>query len=81
MLTVSKLILWYLNMSFIDLATQFKLECICVTNVFSRSTDIKQVLQELPTDKFILRYHRIDCYALHMSTTRNNGFFFSKKNI
>ena len=29
--------------------------------------------------KDILRYHKIDCYALHTSTTRKNRF--SKKNL
>ena len=35
---------------------------------------IIQVLNYLPTDKNILRYHTIDCYALHTSTTRKTGF-------
>ena len=43
-----------------------------------RTTDIKQVLNEMTTDKTHMRYHKIDCYALHTSTRKNR---FSKKKI
>ena len=54
--SVSKLILWYLNMSTIDLATSFKIGMYLLgrekrLNAFPRSTNIIQVLNELPTDK------------------------------
>ena len=66
--SVSKLILWHPNkiMSSIDLATRFKIGMNLlnseisvfnksVTNAFPRSTDIIQVVNELPTDKRHIR--------------------------
>jgi len=58
-----------------------KLECICwtgksVTKVF-RDQQI-HVLNELPTNKDILRYHKIMlCYAIH-TTTRKKQVFWKK---
>ena len=54
--SASELILWYLNMPTVDLATQFKigmhlLNRESVTNACPISTDKIQVLNELPTDK------------------------------
>jgi len=76
----SKLILWYLNMSSIDLATRFKIGMYLlirksVTNAFLRSTDVIQVLNELPTDKRHNWYHKLDCYAIHTPTTRKKQVF------
>jgi len=70
--SVSKLILWYLNMSSIDLATRFKIGKYLLKRekrykAFQRSTYIMQVLNELPTDK---RYHKI-----HISTKRKIQVF------
>jgi len=71
-LSVSKLILWYLNvfyrsgnsviigMCLLNRETRYK--------AYPRSTDIILVLNELP------RYHRINCYALHTSTTTTNRY-------
>ena len=76
---VSKLFLWYLLCLLLIWKSGLKFESICwteksVTNAFPRSTDIIHVLNEFPLIKDILRYHKIDCYALHMSTTRKNRF-------
>ena len=75
---ICPLLIWQLGL---------KLECICWTvksdsYAFLRSTDILQVLNDVPTDK---RYTEIhvpqdgDCYALHTSTARKTRF--SKKII
>jgi len=61
--SVSKLILWYLNMSSIDLETQFKIRMY--------------LLNCQPIKDISIRYHKIDGYALHTSTLRRNRF--SKK--
>jgi len=73
----------------IDLATRFKigmylLKDKIVTNAFPRSTDIIQVLNDLPTDKghtCIMVQQYIECYALHTSKTRKNNIFSRKKNL
>ena len=54
--TVSKLSMWYLNMTSIDLATWFKIGMYLLDGskpckAFPRSTDIIQVLNELPADR------------------------------
>ena len=54
---VRKLIVWYLNISSIDLATRYKIGMylLSVTEAFPRSTDIIQFVNELPTDKINIR--------------------------
>ena len=47
-------------MSSINFATRFKIWMY--------------LLNELPTDKRHIKVHKIDCYALHTSTTRQNRF-------
>jgi len=54
--SVSKLILWYLNMSSIDLATRFRIGMYLLNRekhckAFPRSIDIIQVFNLLPTDQ------------------------------
>jgi len=54
-------------MSSVDLATRFKIGMYLlnresVSNAFLRSTYIKQFLNDLPHDKDILRYHKIDLF-------------------
>ena len=54
--SVSKLFLWYLNMSSIDLATRFRIGMYLLNRenhckAFPRSIDIIQVLNLLPTDQ------------------------------
>ena len=78
--SVSKLILWYLNMSTIDLATWFKIGMYLLDrekrlNVFPRSTNIIQVLNELPTDKRHIGITKY-CYAIHTPRTRRNSWVF-----
>jgi len=64
-------------MSTIDLATRFKIGMYLLNrekrNVFPRSTDIIQVLNELPTDKRHVKVPQ-DCSALHMLTTEKTSF-------
>jgi len=68
-------------MSSIYLATGFKIGMYLLNrekrlNAFPRSTDIIQVLNELPIDKkiHVLRYHEIEWYALHTSIRRKKVF-------
>ena len=63
------------------MATRFKLKTYLLNrenrcNAFPKLTDIIQALNELPTDKrpTVLRYYKIETYALHMSTARKTGF-------
>jgi len=66
---VSKLSLCYLNMSFIDLATRLKIRMYLLIR-----KSVLNLMNCRPI-KDILRYHKIDIYALHTPTTRKKQVF------
>ena len=77
---VSKLILWYLNMSSIDLSIRFKVGMYLWNrenrlNAFLISTDIIQVLNELQTDKIHIKVpqDRLLC-PTHVHNKKKTGF-------
>jgi len=82
--SVSKLILWYLNMSTIDLATWFKIGMYLLDrekrlNVFPRSTNIIQVLNELLTDKRHIKVSQNTAMPYtHQEQEETVGFFLIK---
>jgi len=82
--SVSKLIWWYLNVSFIDLATRFQIKIYLlnrknVANAFPRSTYIMQALNKLPTDRRHIKvpHDRLLCHT-HVYNKNKQNF---QKNI
>ena len=68
----------YLNMSSIDLTTPFKIGMYLLNREkrYQRFSEVNRYNTnfKLKPTKDIFRYHKIDCYALHTSTTRKNRF-------
>ena len=79
--SVSKLILWYLYKSSIDLATRFTIGMHLLNRekryAFSRLTDIIQVFNSLPTDKIYIkvRQDRLLC-PTYVDNKKKNRFLW-----
>jgi len=80
--SVSKLILWYLNMSTIDLATWFKIGMYLLDrekrlNAFLRSTNKIQVLNEWIVPQFLNlrpKMAKSIVFVITLITNRNHAF-------